>query len=335
MRPEFRSTRSASSTSHSRFPANTKQPARHASLSALSCATPEIASKEKKLPVPGNRLPSLPHTSSQGKLVEELVPVRAEVSGNMAAVPTLKKQRIRMSDEQTTELEAVYAIRTHPSTHDKRMLGRRIGLETKTVATWFQNRRAKFKERERPSLSASSSNSSSTSTSTLRLESVSSPSQNATLKLEECYPPPYTNNNDDPFTRSCDSPVPASELWKHLISSPTGPDSEDENAANILINVFSRGEMATSHDKPRKRFRSLDWACDRQSKKMRAERNEGDSASICSRCLQPLQLQFDPEVLNSEYLSEDVPTTTVSEDVLHAASMLLCFQYSLQGIGQS
>ena len=356
MRPEFRSTRSVSST---RLPANTKQTARHASLSPLSCATPEspcsrstcssctslssplpVVPKEKNCRKPrvrGNRPASLPHAAFQSQLVEKLVPMRSENMGNVAASPTLKKQRVRMSDDQTTALEAMYAVLTHPSTHDKRMLGRKIGLETKTVATWFQNRRAKFREndRERPSLSASSSNSSSTSTSTLRLESVSSPSRNATLKPGECYlpPSPGTDNDNDPFTKSCDSPVPASELWKHLISSPTGPDHEDVNAANILINAFSRDEVATSHNKLHKRFRSLDWACDRQSKRMRAEREEGDSADICSRCLQPLQLKFESEVSNAENTSGDA--VIVSEDVLHAASMLLCFQYFLQGVGKS
>jgi len=80
-----------------------------------------------------------------------------------------KKPRHRHSAFQLAALNELYEKNEHPSLEERTSLAERLGMETKTVNSWFQNKRASSKKRHKgpstashtgSSIGASSSNSS-------------------------------------------------------------------------------------------------------------------------------------------------------------------------------
>ncbi|KAH8835638.1 homeodomain transcription factor [Flagelloscypha sp. PMI_526] len=53
-----------------------------------------------------------------------------------------KKPRHRHTSEQLEQLNSLYSIDDHPSLEQRQILAEALGMETKTVNSWFQNKRA-------------------------------------------------------------------------------------------------------------------------------------------------------------------------------------------------
>ncbi|KAI9454838.1 homeobox-domain-containing protein [Russula earlei] len=66
-----------------------------------------------------------------------------------------KKPRHRHSAIQLAALNELYDRNEHPSLDDRTSLAEKLGMETKTVNAWFQNKRAATKKRSRPGQSSS------------------------------------------------------------------------------------------------------------------------------------------------------------------------------------
>ncbi|KAG2138701.1 uncharacterized protein EDB93DRAFT_713678 [Suillus bovinus] len=69
--------------------------------------------------------------------------------------PSAKKPRHRHSPNQLAALNELYEKNEHPSLDDRTELAEKLGMETKTVNAWFQNKRASTKKRNKPTTSAS------------------------------------------------------------------------------------------------------------------------------------------------------------------------------------
>ncbi|KAG1857617.1 hypothetical protein C8R48DRAFT_276538 [Suillus tomentosus] len=69
--------------------------------------------------------------------------------------PSAKKPRHRHSPNQLAALNELYEKNEHPSLDDRTDLAEKLGMETKTVNAWFQNKRASTKKRNKPVTSAS------------------------------------------------------------------------------------------------------------------------------------------------------------------------------------
>ncbi|KAI0673747.1 hypothetical protein C8Q78DRAFT_968884 [Trametes maxima] len=63
-----------------------------------------------------------------------------------------KKPRHRHSASQLAALNELYEKNEHPSLEDRTALAQRLGMETKTVNSWFQNKRASSKKRHKAPL---------------------------------------------------------------------------------------------------------------------------------------------------------------------------------------
>ncbi|KAL1951340.1 hypothetical protein VTO73DRAFT_489 [Trametes versicolor] len=63
-----------------------------------------------------------------------------------------KKPRHRHSASQLAALNALYEKNEHPPLEDRTALAHRLGMETKTVNSWFQNKRASSKKRHKAPL---------------------------------------------------------------------------------------------------------------------------------------------------------------------------------------
>ncbi|KAI0364064.1 homeobox-domain-containing protein [Pilatotrama ljubarskyi] len=64
-----------------------------------------------------------------------------------------KKPRHRHSASQLAALNELYDKNEHPSLEERTALAQRLGMETKTVNSWFQNKRASSKKRHKAPLS--------------------------------------------------------------------------------------------------------------------------------------------------------------------------------------
>jgi len=111
-----------------------------------------------------------------------------------------------------------------------------------------------------------------------------------------------------------------------------------ERAKHITADSFTDIQASTVEGSS-KRSRMLDWVCDRQTKRRRnnqegpanpAELNE-NMDTICPDCLQSRRLDFDAAI-SLLTLPGDAG---LSEDVMRAASLLLCFKYSAQNPRQA
>lgn len=59
-----------------------------------------------------------------------------------------RRMRMRPTTEQTEELKKLYNINPHPTTEQRQVLSRRIGMRYQSVANWFQNQRSLAKKKK-------------------------------------------------------------------------------------------------------------------------------------------------------------------------------------------
>ncbi|GJE85807.1 homeobox domain-containing protein [Phanerochaete sordida] len=259
-----------------------------------------------------------------------------------------KKPRHRMTDMQLERLEVLYEQDTHPTREQKQALGEEVGMDTRTVTVWFQNRRQLSKKnslivtaapqlmsrqplsdtsrRNLPALSRQPSVVSSVSQSSMRVKT----------------PPPHSG-------------ALKRELWEYLPSTPS--TRTDSAATSTMPSPLARRlSGASGLDKenppgdPSKRKAILEWACARVAKRQRVNREdedlddsdfvEGDASTASDKTLvdieasevKPKKVSHEVQppaslaavVIPPEYSSKFAP------DVVLGASLLLTFQYSLK-----
>ncbi|KAJ3555423.1 hypothetical protein NM688_g2586 [Phlebia brevispora] len=185
-----------------------------------------------------------------------------------------KKPRHRMTDRQLERLEALYQQDTHPSREQKQALGEEVGMDTRTVTVWFQNRRQLAKKQSlilgstpqpmcrQPLRAMSQAHSQSTS----RQPSVSSGSQSSAPQT----PLFYSSSRQQPKRP---------ELWEHLPSSPV--TSTTVSAATSALpsplakrfpNIFGQlCDRSKEKIEGKKRKPILEWACARVAKRQRLQ----------------------------------------------------------------
>ncbi|KAI0756284.1 hypothetical protein C8Q80DRAFT_1093182 [Daedaleopsis nitida] len=76
----------------------------------------------------------------------------AAASSNMPPAEQPKKPRHRHAPNQLAALNELYDKTEHPSLEERTALAERLGMETKTVNSWFQNKRASSKKRHKAPL---------------------------------------------------------------------------------------------------------------------------------------------------------------------------------------
>ncbi|KZT73209.1 hypothetical protein DAEQUDRAFT_721783 [Daedalea quercina L-15889] len=74
---------------------------------------------------------------------------RKSVSASQDTMDQPKKPRHRHSAFQLAALNELYDKNEHPSLEERTSLAERLGMETKTVSSWFQNKRASCKKRHK------------------------------------------------------------------------------------------------------------------------------------------------------------------------------------------
>ncbi|KAG2149595.1 hypothetical protein BD769DRAFT_1594797 [Suillus cothurnatus] len=283
------------------------------------------------------------------------------------------RKRHRMSSTQLMCLESLYEKDTHPSRHRKNQLASELGMDYKTITIWFQNKRqnAKRSKLNTPCLPLEIRNAvSQTPDHQLPVQSlsvlrrVSSPSVNDTLQPVilpsvcsenlRTTPSPQEQESDvndlpkksqqfKPLLDSLDQAQPTvkskasdQELWQHLPSSPTAPSSVSDRGRGSEVGSPTRHEKDARYNK---RGLTLEWACDRQTKRRRAERDNGSAADGLSRLWPPFG-SSNPRnnsalsllSLVAGKVSASLPVSPApSQDVMHGASLLLNFKHSLRG----
>ncbi|KAG1783523.1 hypothetical protein EV702DRAFT_958240 [Suillus placidus] len=281
------------------------------------------------------------------------------------------RKRHRMSSTQLMCLESLYQKDTHPSRHRKNQLAGELGMDYKTITIWFQNKRqiAKRSQPNAPCLPLQIQDGvSQTPDHQLPVQSlsvlrrVSSPSVNDTLQpmimpsvcSEKSRTTPSLQEQESdvnnlpkkslqvkPLLNSLDKaqPMTASkpsiqELWQHLPSSPTAPSSVSDRGSEVRSPTRDEKDARYS-----KRGLTLEWACNRQTKRRRAGRDNGSSADGLNRFWPPFG-SSNPRTssalsllsLAAGKVSTSLPANPApSQDVMHGASLLLNFKHSLRG----
>lgn len=146
--------------------------------------------------------------------------------------------------------------------------------------------------------------------------------------------------------------VASHELWKHILSSsPSASDdslraSSDFGSVERLANSAADihiGEIGFPVDSDEKRSRILEWACNREMKRKRGGRhgsaktsalrlNQGlgfDEGHCCASpyCCRP---EFESALSLLSLPGSSALIASPSEDVIHAASLLLCLKHSIR-----
>jgi hypothetical protein len=165
----------------------------------------------------------------------------------------------------------------------------------------------------------------------------------STDETDRDKPRTRTKHNELQVHRHTEGPgkttIPPQELWKHLLSSPpsasehTSSDVDSvERSASTPADIFADSQGSTMQNSS-KRSRMLEWVCDRQTKRRRNNQENSaelmtteDTNEICHNCPQSRRPDFDTAI-SLLTLPGD---TGLSEDVIRAASLLLCFKYSAQ-----
>ncbi|PCH34080.1 homeobox-domain-containing protein [Wolfiporia cocos MD-104 SS10] len=150
-----------------------------------------------------------------------------------------KKPRHRHSAVQLAALNALYDKNEHPSLEERTSLAERLGMETKTVNSWFQNKRASSKKRHAKASSAVSTAPTSPGSAPLakaqpsHSSSVELPPISALLAQVPAGMPPlslheYDDYSDDEHLHRLATPNPASLAFyatphKQLPDAELGP----------------------------------------------------------------------------------------------------------------
>jgi hypothetical protein len=124
------------------------------------------------------------------------------------------------------------------------------------------------------------------------------------------------------------------ELWQHLPSSPTAPSSVSDRGSELRSPTRDKRDARHS-----KRGLTLEWACDRQTKRRRAGRDNGSVAdglnklwpSFGSSNLRTSSALSLLSLAAGKVSRSSLPSPAPSQDVMHGASLLLSFKHSLRG----
>lgn len=240
-----------------------------------------------------------------------------------------------------------------------------LSRELKTVSVWFQNKRQT--ERKAGRLSASSSSSSDNAILQSSLAVASSPSQNKTLSKRNAPRQNGELYRYNPLRRELQRPnmldeasfhLPAGssgneqiraagtsssnvyeystdsnqEIWRHLpSSSPTGSYESRRSGTSVVpskntMNIPVDGSASSGRN--HKRSRTLEWACDRQARRRRSNREEATAPHTRDDiACRHAEFESAMSLLALPGSSQiDIP----SDDVLKAAYLLLCFKYSIR-----
>ncbi|KIP02089.1 hypothetical protein PHLGIDRAFT_310816 [Phlebiopsis gigantea 11061_1 CR5-6] len=263
-----------------------------------------------------------------------------------------KKPRHRMTDEQLERLEVLYQLDTHPTREQKQALADEVGMDTRTVTVWFQNRRQLSKKNSQIVTAAAQP-----LMSRRPLGAVShSNSQVSSRQLSVAS----STSHGSVYDRNTPQPALKRELWEYLPSSPSAASSRPVSAATSampspLRKKFSvirgSGKENIAPDS-RKRKPILEWACARVAKRQRKDLDEieeqdepvgildEDDGDVSESTIVDVGLPTDkPEKLSVTYPTAAKLTTIAipkkyqdkfAPDVVFGASLLLAFQYSVK-----
>ncbi|KAG2076893.1 hypothetical protein BDR04DRAFT_631252 [Suillus decipiens] len=141
-------------------------------------------------------------------------------------------------------------------------------------------------------------------------------------------------HEEDEAQLTVGSKTDVQELWQHLPSSPTAPSSVSDRGCEVRSPTRDEKDARYS-----KRSLTLEWACNRQTKRRRAERDHGSAADGLSRLWSPSEssnLRTGSALallsLAAGKVSTPLPVDpALSQDVVHGASLLLSLKHSLGG----
>ncbi|KAF9245799.1 hypothetical protein BU15DRAFT_40532 [Melanogaster broomeanus] len=160
--------------------------------------------------------------------------------------------RRRNTPVQLEALQQSFEITPHPTREQRQALANQLGMELKSVTNWFQNRRQTTR---RKSLSWNENKFTKTRHSLRRHGPKDSlkPGRNRSAVSLDCIAAlsertPLTPRKSNVKEETTHSPP---ELWKHMLSSPTVPQSSPGLEEARMAILPSRA----------KTFRSLEWAC--------------------------------------------------------------------------
>ncbi|KAG2367793.1 hypothetical protein BDR07DRAFT_1606008 [Suillus spraguei] len=140
-------------------------------------------------------------------------------------------------------------------------------------------------------------------------------------------------HEEDEAQLTVGSKTDVQELWQHLPSSPTAPSSVSDRGCEVRSPTRDEKDARYS-----KRSLTLEWACNRQTKRRRAEKDHGSAAGL-SRLWSPFgssNLRTSSALallsLAAGKVSTSLPVGPApSQDVMHGASLLLSLKHSLRG----
>jgi hypothetical protein len=151
-----------------------------------------------------------------------------------------KKPRHRHSASQLAALNQLYERNEHPSLDDRTNLAEKIGMETKTVNAWFQNKRAANKKRSRPGQSPSTYD-------LPPISSLLSPADSSTATLTEDSSIPQVTSPSIPRMQAPSTrinPTPASpEVSKQQTAFYAGNPEHDHTYESSVPVPPSRPRM--------------------------------------------------------------------------------------------
>lgn len=199
-----------------------------------------------------------------------------DLAGHSTHVVYVRRRNTR---EQTEALQKVYAMTAHPSRGQRQSLADELGMELKSVTNWFQNKRQtsrkkslSYKENIPPKhrtdrlswdsdhISRKAASKSSVSRSTISLDEIAELSERSTRLRQSAVRTPFSLGISD-IQKEVSTPRRSADLWERMPSSPLTPHSPP-----------IREETDTSSET--KVFRSLEWACLRARKEIRADDEE-------------------------------------------------------------
>jgi len=128
--------------------------------------------------------------------------------------------------------------------------------------------------------------------------------------------------------------ISADEPWQYLSSSPPIPSPSPSSDGESETHEAVRDRNSTLCGK---RFTMLEWACDRQAKRRRGASQFNDTTEDLDRFWAEPSGQSIPPALSLHSFTTGKANKSSSArvahspDVIHAASLLLNFKYSLRG----
>ncbi|KAH7916381.1 hypothetical protein BJ138DRAFT_1108749 [Hygrophoropsis aurantiaca] len=168
----------------------------------------------------------IPHISSldDGKTSAKSDKSQDTDSADKSSAP--KKPRHRHSPAQLAALNELFDKNEHPSLDDRSELAEKLGMETKTVNAWFQNKRASTKKRNKGTAPASSND-----------------------------PPASTSSIDPPLQKATKASSSTSPSLSNLLNSPQTPGRSNGSHSR---QTQSRSHPSSSSRRPKQKVLQLD-----------------------------------------------------------------------------